>query len=188
MNNNNGLVNSREELISMILGLGVVLIAVVIIVNFIVRSKGSISVPGISLNTDKSALTTPGLANNSGSNEYEVKKGDTLWKISEDKYKTGYMWTKIANANNLKNASLIEVGQKLILPDISSDEINAVVAKIKMAPVAPVTHVVVRGESLWTIASTQLGDGYKWTQIWNLNKKQIVNPNKLEIGMILKLR
>jgi len=187
MNKNNSLVNSREELISMILGLGVVLIAVVIIVNFIVRSKGSISVPGISLNTDKSALTTPGLVK-TASNVYEVKKGDTLWKISEDKYKTGYMWTKIANANNLKNASIIEVGQKLVLPDISTDEINAVVEKVKMAPVAPVTHVVVRGESLWSIAITQLGDGYKWTQIWNLNRKQIVNPNKLEIGMILKLR
>ncbi|MBP7764907.1 MAG: LysM peptidoglycan-binding domain-containing protein [Deltaproteobacteria bacterium] len=49
---------------------------------------------------------------------HEVKKGDTLWKISEKYYGDGSLYKKIFEANRdiLKNPDMIQVGQKLHIP------------------------------------------------------------------------
>ena len=49
---------------------------------------------------------------------HEVKKGDTLWKIAEQIYGDGSLYTKIFEANRdiLKDPNLIKVGQKLRIP------------------------------------------------------------------------
>jgi len=49
---------------------------------------------------------------------HEVKKGDTLSKISERYYGDGSLYMKIfeANRNILKDPNLIKVGQKLRIP------------------------------------------------------------------------
>jgi nucleoid-associated protein YgaU len=49
---------------------------------------------------------------------HEVKKGETLWKIAEQYYGEGGLYTKIFEANRdvLKNPDLIRVGQKLRIP------------------------------------------------------------------------
>ena len=164
----------------MFLGLGVVVVVVVLMFNFIIRRKGNVSLDGVSTNV----LTTPGLLPNTEVNLYEVKKGDTLWGIAEAKFGNGFLWTKIASENKLANSSVIEIGQKLSLPNISEAEIKSTPKPIAI----PETYSVRRGDSLWKIAMAQLGSGYKWTQIWNLNKNKIGNPDRLEIGMMLKLR
>lgn len=51
----------------------------------------------------------------SGPVEYEVLKGDNLWRILVKTCNNGYLWTKVAQANNLANGNLIEVGQKLTI-------------------------------------------------------------------------
>ncbi|OIP87760.1 hypothetical protein CO009_01235 [Candidatus Shapirobacteria bacterium CG_4_8_14_3_um_filter_35_11] len=182
--NKNIFPESREELVSMFLGLGVVIVAVLVIFNFVIKSKGNISLPGISTKTEQNLLTTPGKINNIDSGLYEVIKGDSLWNIAVKKYGNGFLWTKIASENKLINVSVIEVGQKLVLPVISEAEI-----KSAPKPIAVIENYKVRvGDSLWKIATSQLGSGYKWTQIWNLNKNKIGNPDRLEIGMMLKLR
>lgn len=49
---------------------------------------------------------------------YEVKKGDSLWKIAEHFYGDGSLYKKIFEANRdvLKNPDLIHPGQKLRIP------------------------------------------------------------------------
>lgn len=49
---------------------------------------------------------------------YEVKKGDTLWKIAEAHYGDGSLYKKIFEANKdiLKNPDTIQTGQKLHIP------------------------------------------------------------------------
>jgi len=49
---------------------------------------------------------------------YEVKKGDTLWKIAENFYGDGKLYKKIFEANTdiLKDPNKIKVGQKLKIP------------------------------------------------------------------------
>lgn len=50
--------------------------------------------------------------------EYTIKKGDTLWDISEEKIKDPFQWQKIWKANpHIKNPHLIFPDQKLNIPD-----------------------------------------------------------------------
>ncbi len=62
-----------------------------------------------------------------GSAEYEVKKGDNLWKITKDtlsdrlgrsptQTEINDSYKQIAEANDIKNANRLSVGQKLIIP------------------------------------------------------------------------
>lgn len=47
---------------------------------------------------------------------YKVVAGDSLWKIAEATYGDGLMWSKIAEANTLRNPNLISIGRELQLP------------------------------------------------------------------------
>ena len=46
-------------------------------------------------------------------------------------------------------------------------------------------YVTKKGDSLWSIAKRECGDGNRWKNIYELNKKKIKNPNKLRAGMRL---
>lgn len=50
---------------------------------------------------------------------YEIKRGDSLWKIAKDRYKEGIAWTKIFRANQdlIENPDLIYPYQQIIIPD-----------------------------------------------------------------------
>ncbi len=50
------------------------------------------------------------------SDTYIVERGDSLWDIAVRAYGDGYMWTEIAEANNLDNPNIIHAGNVLILP------------------------------------------------------------------------
>ncbi|USF30131.1 LysM peptidoglycan-binding domain-containing protein [Clostridium sp. MD294] len=49
----------------------------------------------------------------------------------------------------------------------------------------PNTYTVKKGDSLWKIAQTMLNDGSRYKEI--AEKNNIVNPNKIQIGQILRL-
>lgn len=49
------------------------------------------------------------------------------------------------------------------------------------------TYVVRSGDSLWRISAKLLGAGHRWREIYNLNKSVVKNPNRLRIGMKLKV-
>ena len=68
------------------------------------------------------------------------------------------------------------VGQKLTLPAIGGG-----------SETASGEYVVKKGDSLWSISVANLGDGFRWTEIWNLNREVIKSPGVLDIGWKLKL-
>lgn len=49
------------------------------------------------------------------------------------------------------------------------------------------THKVAAGETLWKIAGSMLGNYNRWPEIAKLNKAILPNPNRLKIGMTLKV-
>lgn len=51
-----------------------------------------------------------------GLGDYEVRKGDTLWEISEAVYGTGFEWHKILDANSKSIGYLPNGSQALIVP------------------------------------------------------------------------
>jgi nucleoid-associated protein YgaU len=168
---------SKEDVISMFVGLAVVILVAVLIVNLVSRNKGQVDIPGTS---DQVALTKP-LTNVEQNNltevTYKVVKGDYLSKIAKEKLGSGSKWVEIAKLNNLKNPNVLLAGQELKMPT------SAVVTTL----VGGQAHQVVRGDSLWKIAVKTYGDGYQWVKIWQENKVKLRNPDLLEIGMTLQL-
>lgn len=54
-------------------------------------------------------------------------------------------------------------------------------------PASSDTYTVVSGDSLWKIASKQLGNGNRWTEIYDLNKDTVKSPSVIFVGQILKM-
>ena len=51
--------------------------------------------------------------------EYEVQEGDSLWRISERVYGTGYEWTTIVRADDApKNPNYLPAGEMVLIPEI----------------------------------------------------------------------
>lgn len=44
-----------------------------------------------------------------------------------------------------------------------------------------------RGDCLWNIAKALLGSGSRYTEIYNLNKDKIKNPNLIYAGQVLRI-
>ncbi|MDD4938376.1 MAG: LysM peptidoglycan-binding domain-containing protein [Candidatus Shapirobacteria bacterium] len=178
---------STEEIVSMFLGLVIVVVVVGLIFNFFQKRKGSVDIPGSSNVTLSDNINGSGEKSQIQENIYVVSYGDNLWKIAESKYNDGYMWVKIAEVNNLKNPSILEVGQKLILPILSQNEITSIKPDNSLSIPTGQEYEVKKGDNLWEIAVRAYGDGYQWVKIWQENRSKLNSPNALEIGMFLMI-
>jgi nucleoid-associated protein YgaU len=91
--------------------------------NYIVNVgpiTGGVQPPGGTLPSNGKSSSVAGT-----STYYVVKKGDTLYAIAVAFYKDGSKWPQIADANGIRNPSLLSIGQKLLIP--SATQIAAVV-------------------------------------------------------------
>lgn len=161
----------------MVLGALVIVIVGILVVNYF---------------KDKRAQTTPEALTTTNQSQigkvHTVAKGESLWSISEDVYGSGYNWTDVMSANKLESESL-EVGQELVLPDVSAKQPTATKEVITITSntqaITGDSYTVVHGDSLWNIAVKAYGDGYKWVEIAKVNK--LDNPNIIHAGNVLML-
>jgi len=82
-----------------------------------------------------------------------------------------------------------DYGTKTVNVTIKQSKPVATVSKPRPAESAPKpkTYKVVRGDCLWNIAKKHLGKGSRYTEIYNLNKDKINNPNLIYPGQVLTL-
>jgi len=123
---------------------------------------------------------------------YIIKEGDDLWSISQEIYKSGFYWVEIAKANNLTNPGLIFSGNKLIIPEIKTQQATTQqvartkqTERIKTNLITGNSYKAVEGDSLWDIAVRAYGDGYKWVEIAKQNN--LANPDLIFSENVLKI-
>lgn len=58
---------------------------------------------------------------------------------------------------------------------------------LALKPDAPERYVVVPGDTLWSIAQRYTDSPWRWTELWNLNKDEIKNPNRIYPGNVIVL-
>lgn len=57
----------------------------------------------------------------------------------------------------------------------------------ELAPNAPDSHTVVRGDTLWDISKIFLRSPWRWPELWGMNLDQIKNPHLIYPGQVLQL-
>lgn len=82
---------------------------------------------------------------------------------------------------------LVNITQKQTTPTTTTS--TATVKSSRPAETVPVlkTYTVKSGDTLWAIAKKYLGNGDRYTEIYNLNKNKIKNPNLIYSGQVLTL-
>jgi nucleoid-associated protein YgaU len=130
---------------------------------------------------------------------HTVQKGDTLFAISHEHYKSTSHWKLILDANSsvIKSPGDLRPGMKLTIPPLPSAGGAAaapattggatVVAAAGGAPSDKKVYEVQKGDSLYTIAAKHYGNANRWKDIWEVNKDQLPKPESLKIGMRLTL-
>lgn len=139
----------------------------------------------------------------------EVKPNDTLAKIAKRYYgaENGNRVANIkkifeANKDILPSQNAVKPGQQLIIPALTlaaskaiehiTTPANSVAPPqaYKLRPVQKakgVSYIVKKDDSLWKIATTQLGNGGRYLEIRDLNVDTLPDENSLKLGMTLML-
>lgn len=143
---------------------------------------------------------------------YPVQAGDSYWTISRKVYGTARYFRVLAeyNSRTIPDPAKMRPGmtvqtpaesvlREMLVANSSASAGSAATARPAGSP--PVTpqqgvffdeknqplYRVGKDDTLTTIAADHLGRWARWRQIFEMNKDQLDNPNKLQIGMVLKL-
>ena len=57
----------------------------------------------------------------------------------------------------------------------------------ELAPNAPDSHTVKRGDTLWAISKIFLKSPWRWPELWGMNMEEIKNPHRIYPGQVLYL-
>jgi nucleoid-associated protein YgaU len=140
------------------------------------------------IDSDRQVLKT---TSNQAVRTYIVAKGDNLWNISQQVYKSGYNWVDIAKANNLKNPGLLYVGMELNIPSVPKIAVESRSSTLSSSDILQdklitgSSYTVSKGDNLWNISVRAYSDGFRWVEIARENN--LNNPSLIFQGNVLKI-
>lgn len=157
-----------------------------------------------SATTVSRAEPAPARSSSAGAREYTLAPGDSLAKVAVMFYgpQEGNRLVNIdrifeANREVLESKDRVMVGTTIVIPPLpdpgslarsNPQSFQAVSGVSERTPAASGREYVVRsGDSLWTIAQRQLGDGNRYVELRKLNDDVLEDSNRLQVGMRLRL-
>ena len=116
---------------------------------------------------------------------YTVKSGDTMGFIATNFYGTNANRTRLFEYNKdafQKTGGKLVVGMELVIPEELGGQ--------KLIPAPEVKdgeklYVVKSGDSLWKIATAELGNGSLYTKIFERNKDRLTKATMIYEGQVL---
>lgn len=130
-----------------------------------------------------------------------VERGDTLWSIAERHLGSGTRYTEIRDLNTgrrqsdgrtLTDVDWILPGWTLALPPDAA--VSSASSPTSVAPAGSRVVTVAHGDSLWSLAELHLGDGARYTEIFDLNQGRaqtdggvLTTPDMIRPGWTLDL-
>ncbi|MFC1714888.1 LysM peptidoglycan-binding domain-containing protein [Candidatus Poribacteria bacterium] len=106
---------------------------------------------------DSTALTT-----------VTYRKGDSLWSLAEKHYGNPLLWSRIANANGISDATDIPVGTRIHIPARDAGRIaDKLTVSVDSGILATVTYK--KGDTLWNLAEKYYGNPWLWPRIADAN-------------------
>ena len=134
------------------------------------------------------------------SGRYVVRSGDSVYGIAgrlagpdpgaiadfAERLLELNLGTQMPDGRHFTNAAFIDIGWVLQLPPLAADDVEPSLPKT--------SHVVEPGESLWSVADTELGDPARWPEIYDVNHgrsfddgREFVDPDLIQPGWELDL-
>jgi len=109
--------------------------------------------------------------------KYRVKIGDTLMKISFEKYGSLFRWREIyeRNRDQIKSFNILSVGMTLTI-----EGVEYLVIEKNGEP-----YLIRKQDTLAKISNKLYGTPTKWKALWKNNLQLIHNPNKIYAGLTL---
>jgi len=108
-----------------------------------------------------------------------VASGDTLFRIA---LRYGVSMDELAAANDIVDPTRIFSGQTLVIPGLSTPDVDTEVVENPLIAPTPIIHVVQRGETLGDIAQA-----YSTTVQQILDANNIANQNRILAGQELQI-
>ena len=111
------------------------------------------------------------------SEKYKIQSGDTLMKISFEKYGNFLRWREIWEVNKdvIPNFNLLRVGTTITIEGVEFVVINK----------NGLPYLIRRGDTLGKISKDLYGINEGWKILWKNNPQLIRNPNKIYAGFTL---
>lgn len=107
---------------------------------------------------------------------YEVKMGDSWWKIAAKHLGDGTKMAELAKYNGRNTSSILHIGEKIKIPIINSTDDESVNIK------AYTLYTVKKNDSWWRIAANEMGSGTKMYELAEFNGKtvrDIIHPGNV---------
>jgi len=189
----------QENYLSIALGLLVLLVAV----SIVFRANDSM--------VEKKAAEEAEKENIQANREHVVQQGESVSSIARDQLGSMDLSDEIVEANKLENPEQIEVGQKLVLPDVGQDKAadekgevageeteeetkeamtgdlngDGVTTTMPGGAITGDTYTVQKGDTLFNITVQAYNDSSMMRNVMRANG--LWNANHIQAGMTLKL-